>query len=45
MDSLKARIRELLPELEGVYIDIHAHPELPFAETRTARLVVQRLRA
>ena len=44
MDTLESRIRELVPQLENLYTDIHAHPELPFAETRTARLAAQNLR-
>jgi hippurate hydrolase len=35
----------LLPELEAVYKDIHAHPELSMQETRTAGVVADRLRA
>ena len=34
----------LLPELERVYTDIHAHPELSMQETRTAAIVANRLR-
>ena len=33
---LDACIQDLLPELERVYTDIHAHPELSMQETRTA---------
>ena len=33
---LESRIQDLLPELERVYTDIHAHPELSMQETRTA---------
>ena len=33
----------LLPELIEVYVDLHAHPELAFQETRTAALVASRL--
>jgi amidohydrolase len=33
-----------LAELAGLYRDIHAHPELAFAEHRTAALVAARLR-
>ncbi|HEX6975358.1 MAG TPA: amidohydrolase, partial [Vicinamibacterales bacterium] len=40
-----ARIRDLLPDLERVYTDIHAHPELSMQETRTAGIAAQRLRA
>jgi predicted dehydrogenase len=35
----------LLPELEAVYTDVHAHPELSMQETRTAGLAAERLRA
>jgi amidohydrolase len=40
-DSLK----RLLPGLEALYKDIHAHPELSMQETRTAGLAASRLRA
>ena len=36
--TLESRIQDLLPELERVYTDIHAHPELSMQETRTARV-------
>src|SRR4026208_490792 len=42
--SLESRIRDLLPQLERVYTDIHAHPELSMQETRTARIAADRLR-
>ena len=35
----------LLPELEPLYKDIHAHPELSMQEVRTARLASDHLRA
>src|SRR5215470_4273170 len=35
----------LLPELEALYKDVHAHPELSMQETRTAGLASDRLRA
>jgi hippurate hydrolase len=35
----------MLPELEALYTDIHAHPELSLQETRTAGLAAERLRA
>jgi hippurate hydrolase len=35
----------LLPDLETLYTDIHAHPELSMQETRTAGLAADRLRA
>jgi hippurate hydrolase len=38
-------LRDLLPELEDLYKDIHAHPELSLQETRTAGLAAERLRA
>ena len=41
---LESRIQDLLPELERVYTDIHAHPELSMQETRTARIAADRLR-
>jgi amidohydrolase len=34
----------LLPDLERLYTDIHAHPELSLQETRTAALAAERLR-
>src|SRR5512138_1429931 len=34
----------LLPDLEKLYTDIHAHPELSMQETRTAGIAAQRLR-
>src|SRR5881227_4267535 len=40
-----SRIRALLPDLERVYADIHAHPELSMQETRTAGVAADRLRA
>src|SRR5689334_15314519 len=40
---LDSRIHDLLPELERVYTDIHAHPELSMQETRTARIASDRL--
>src|SRR5689334_6247471 len=38
-----AAIRESEPRFVAIRRDIHAHPELGFAETRTARLVAERL--
>src|SRR6185312_7389599 len=35
----------LIPDLEALYKDLHAHPELSMQETRTAGLVADRLRA
>jgi len=42
--TLESLIRDLLPELERVYTDIHAHPELSMQETRTARVAADCLR-
>ena len=35
---------KLLPDLEALYKDIHAHPELSMQETRTAGIAADRLR-
>lgn len=47
--SQKARIDEFLdgayPRLDRLYKEIHAHPELGFAETRTAGLLAKQMRA
>lgn len=40
-----ADLKTLLPELEAIYTDLHAHPELSLQETRTARIAADRLRA
>jgi hippurate hydrolase len=42
--ALESRVQNLLPELERVYTDIHAHPELSMQETRTARIAADHLR-
>ena len=34
----------LLPQLEELYKDIHAHPELSMQEERTASIAAERLR-
>jgi amidohydrolase len=43
IDLLK-KAQALAPDLVAIRRDIHAHPELGFRETRTASLVVERLR-
>jgi hippurate hydrolase len=43
--TVLANIADLLPDLEALYKDIHAHPELSMQETRTARIAADRLRA
>ena len=45
MNTVESELRTLLPDLERVYTDIHAHPELSMQETRTAGLAADRLRA
>ncbi|WP_416566316.1 amidohydrolase [Nocardia testacea] len=44
MDAVLGRLAEAMPELEDVYRDLHAHPELAYAEYRTAKIVADRLR-
>jgi amidohydrolase len=44
-NDFDSRIRDLLPDLEHVYTDMHAHPELSMQETRTAAVAADRLRA
>jgi amidohydrolase len=44
-DGLLAGLEDLLPELEELVRDLHAHPELAFQETRTAGEVAGRLAA
>ncbi|GEJ55484.1 amidohydrolase [Anaeromyxobacter diazotrophicus] len=43
--ELLAPLDGLLPDLERLYTDLHAHPELSMQETRTAALAAERLRA
>ncbi len=38
-----AGLEQLLPDLEVLYKDLHAHPELSMSETRTAALVADHL--
>ncbi|TXS21941.1 amidohydrolase [Streptomyces sp. adm13(2018)] len=40
-----ARLPDLREGLADLYRDLHTHPELSFAETRTAGLIAERLRA
>src|SRR6185437_6292486 len=44
-DPVLVKLPGLLPELEALYTDLHAHPELSMQETRTAGLAADRLRA
>lgn len=43
-DPVLAKLDNLLPDLEALYKDVHAHPELSMQETRTSGLVADRLR-
>jgi amidohydrolase len=45
MDQVLARLPELRDGLAELYRDLHAHPELSYAEFRTAGLVAERLTA
>lgn len=42
--SVLAGLKDLLPDLEAVYKDIHSHPELSMQEHRTAAIAADRLR-
>jgi amidohydrolase len=44
-DPVLANLDGLLPNLEGLYKDVHSHPELSMQEARTAGLAADRLRA
>ena len=44
-DQVLANLQDVLPNLETLYTDIHAHPELSMQETRTAALAAKALRA
>ena len=44
-DVTLANLGRLLPDLQTLYTDIHAHPELSLQETRTAGIAADRLRA
>jgi hippurate hydrolase len=43
--AVLAPLGEKLTDLEALYIDLHRHPELSFAETRTAAELARRLEA
>lgn len=43
--SVLKDLDRLVPDLEALYRDVHAHPELSMQETRTAGLAADRLRA
>ena len=42
--QIDAQLDRNYPELDALYKDIHAHPELAFQETRTAALLATRMR-
>src|SRR5689334_10109115 len=44
-DPVLQNLDQLLPDLEALYKDVHAHPELSMQETRTANIAAERLRA
>src|SRR5262249_47514130 len=44
-DPVLKNLDRLLPDLEALYKDVHAHPELSMQETRTGGLAAERLRA
>jgi amidohydrolase len=44
-NQILKNLDHLLPELEALYKDVHAHPELSMQETRTAGLAADQLRA
>lgn len=44
-DPALTKLSALLPGLEALYKDVHAHPELSMQESRTAGLAADRLRA
>jgi amidohydrolase len=43
--SVLKNLDRLIPDLEALYKDMHAHPELSMQETRTAGIAADRLRA
>jgi amidohydrolase len=44
-ESIYDGVGAMLDDLEGLYKDVHRHPELSMQETRTAALAAERLRA
>lgn len=42
--AILSPLEDLLPDLEALYKDLHAHPELSMQETRTAEVAADRLR-
>ncbi len=44
-NPILAGLPSVMPDLEALYKDVHAHPELSMQETRTAGIAAERLRA
>lgn len=44
-EAVAAKVAADYPALEKIYVDLHAHPELSFRETRTAGVLAAELRA
>jgi amidohydrolase len=44
IESILANLDKIIPDLQAIYIDLHAHPELSTQEVRTANLAEERLR-
>ena len=44
-ESVLGGLGGILQDLEGLYRDVHSHPELSMEETRTAGLAADRLRS
>ena len=44
LSGVLGELDRLLPEIEALYKDVHAHPELSMQETRTADLAAEQLR-
>jgi len=44
-DPVLKNLDQITPEIEGLYKDVHSHPELSMQETRTAGLAADRLRS
>src|SRR5439155_10416992 len=42
--AILTNLDAILPELEAIYKDIHAHPELSMHETRTAKIAANHLK-
>jgi amidohydrolase len=44
-DTITTGLKNLLPDLEALYKDLHSHPELSMQEKRTAGIAAKRMRA